>query len=872
MDQNATHRTRFILLEELFARAQDIPAEERSAAIAEWCKGDDSLVEELNELLRSSQEVETKISTASGQERNTRSQRIQSTSSEAWTGRELGPFRIERLLGQGGMGAVFYARRVGGEFEQEVAIKVISRRVHSPIDIQQFYTERDVLAKMQHPNIARILDASFTEDGQPYVVMEYIRGTPLHEACDDASTAYPMKLDWIRQLCDAVDSVHRLLILHRDLKPANVLVTPDGIVKLLDFGTAKLLAPEYGDSAMTQAGVRPMTLRYASPEQIAGASLSTASDLYSLGVILYRILSGETPEIAERGNLAPPSVVRMRSHRPPFCASKRLRRDLDAIALKAMQHAPETRYASADKIAEDIRSAEALLPISASREGWAGRTQRFAHRHWKSVLTTSILLLAIAAGIIAVEHQSKLEHESLVRDQHGLAQEQALAHMLLFDFFEQLKSIPGSTDIQRQTVSEATTYLDRIATAQHNQDAAALREDAVDAYTKMGNLLGNPYEENLGDTKGAIETLQKAVSLARLLHNQAPKNIARTEALSLAELSLGRVYFTNGRPKEALEPMRAAADAASQVADHSQAASAQIAQAASAADALGDLYGLPGAASLNDLVRARSSYEKALALDQKGFTRDPSCLRCQRGIAIESWKLGLITEDSDPEFSIACMRRGLDTIAAMPAAERASTKTRRLDNVLRDSLGTLQLNAGDTRGGLATLASVHERFSESIRLDPIDTRARFDRAVLDGDIGKAHETLSEWKDAASAYEESGADATFLVEKDKENPQLKTMLARAFIGSGNARMHLHDARGATELREGLALAIAAAERNDSDADALSLAANSILDHPQQVQDAGALALRFATQSIAASGNPTKDQKDTLEKAKALAKKK
>lgn len=871
MDENALDRTRFNLLEALFARAQEIPAEERPQAIAAWCGGDADLLEDLKELLHSDQDVETKIATAGTQERDARLRHAPNTSIEAWIGRELGPFRIERLLGEGGMGTVFFARRFGGNFEQDVAIKVIARRVYSHADMQQFYAERDALAKMQHPNIARLLDASFAEEGQPYVVMEYIDGIPLHRACDDAFASSAEKLGWIKQLCDAVDSVHRLLILHRDLKPANVLVTTDGMVKLLDFGTAKLLAPEYGDSAMTQAGIRPMTLRYASPEQMAGAPLTTASDVYSLGVVLYRILSGETPDIEQRGNLASPSVARKRAHRPAFCASKRLCGDLDAIVLKAMQPAPEDRYASAGKIAEDIRSAEAFLPISATREGWTGRSLRFARRQWKSVVTTAILLLAMAVGILAVHHQSELERESLARNQHGLAQEQALAHMLLFDFFEQLKSIPGSTNLQRQTVSKATAYLDRIAAAQHNQDAATLREDAVDAYTKMGNLLGNPYEENLGDTQGAIMTLQKAVSLARLLHDQAPNDIPRTEALSIAEQSLGRVYFTSGRPKDALEPMMAAADAAKQIADHPQATSEQMAQSASMFDSLGDLYGLPAAANLNDLGKARIAYEKALALDQRGFAKEPSCLRCQRGVAIESWKLGGITKYSDPSFALSSLRRGLDTIAAMPAAEQTSAKTRRIDNILRDTLGVLQLHMGDPRASLATLAPVHERFSEAIRLDPIDDRARFDRGALNLDIGEAHGALGEWKDAADSYEEALTDATALVEKDESNPQWKTVRARALIGLGNARKHLGDAHGTAQLREGITLAITTAERSDSDADALSLAADSILDHPQLIQDAGGLALRFAEQSIAASGTATKEQKDTLEKAKALAKK-
>jgi serine/threonine protein kinase len=872
MDETRTRRARFTLLEELFACAQKVPLEERLAVIDDWCRGDVQLRDELIELLRSDAAVQTKIAATDIRERSLWSQNERIISYESWVGREIGPFRIERLLGEGGIGAVFYARRFGGEFMQEVAIKLISRRVYSTAAMQQFYAERDALAKLQHPNIARLLDASFTADGQPYVVMEYVDGRCLHETCDDAAFSPTTKLLWMRQLCDAVDSVHRLLILHRDLKPANVLVTSDGVVKLLDFGTAKLLAPELGDSAMTQAGIRPMTPRYASPEQIEGTPLTTASDLYSLGVVFHRILSGEVPEIDQRGELPPPSIVRARRQKPPFCANRRLTRDLDAISRKAMQLKPEDRYASAGAFAEDIRAAEAELPVTANPDAWSDRGIRFILRHRRTVLSVMLLLFAITAGLLAVNHQSELERESIARNQRALAQEQALAHMLLFDFFEQLKSIPGSTSVQRETVYEATEYLDHIAGAHHSSAGAEIKEDAVDAYTKMGNLLGNPYEENLGDTQGAIATLQKAVLLARELHNQSPDNITRAEALSSAEQSLGRLYFTSGKPQDALASMRIAAEGASQVAAHPQATSAQLAQAASMFDSLGDLYGLPGTPNLNDLTKARAAYEEALKLDRKGFVQDPSCLRCQRGIAIQSWKLGLITEDSDPPFAFASLQQGISIIRAMPAAEQASTKTRRVENVLRNTLGALQLHAGDARGSLATLAPVHERFSRAIALDPIDDRARYDRIALDLDLGEAHGALREWQDAVFFFTEALADATILVERDKTNPAWRTVQARAFIGTGNAQTHLGDSQGKAQLRKGLALAISSAERKGSDADALPFAANSILDHPQLVQDARSLAVHFATQSILVSGKPTREQQETLAKARMMVTKK
>src|SRR5262249_14214618 len=265
-------------------------------------------------------------------------------------GRKVGAYRILREIGRGGMGNVYLAARADDAFQKLVAVKIIRCGMDLDDVVQRFRAERQILAMLDHPNIARLLDGGATEDGLPYFVMEYIEGEPVDVYCERHKLSTPGRLKLFQSVCSATSYAHQNLVIHRDIKAANILVTEDGVPRLLDFGIAKLLAPGMA-LELTQTGVRPLTPEYASPEQVRGDALTTASDIYSLGVLLYRLLTGRRPYRSSMSSAA--EIERAICEEEPVKPD--LPRDLSAIVLMALRKDPRRRYVSVDQFSEDVR-------------------------------------------------------------------------------------------------------------------------------------------------------------------------------------------------------------------------------------------------------------------------------------------------------------------------------------------------------------------------------------------------------------------------------------------------------------------------------------------------------------------------------------
>ncbi|MCB9849581.1 MAG: protein kinase [Phycisphaerales bacterium] len=340
------------------------------------------------------------------------------------SGDRIGAYALVRPLGSGGMGEVWLARRADGLFERDVAIKVIKRGMDTDAVVRRFNNERHLLASLHHPHIARMYDAGAAEDGRPFIVMEYVAGLPISEYCDANDLDVDARLELFRQACLAVHHAHRHLVLHRDLKPSNLLIAEDGNPKLLDFGIAKLLDGEGRPTNLTtDANMRLLTPRYASPEQITGESLTTATDVYSLGVIIFRLLTGKEPYDVGSGTRAeveraitaqeptrPSAAVRQRDDLPHAQIRRlqhRLRGDIDAIVLTALRKDPTQRYASAEQLAEDIRRHLAGSPLLAKRPGILSRTLRELRRRRRPLLTAiggATIGIALAAAFIVYQY------------------------------------------------------------------------------------------------------------------------------------------------------------------------------------------------------------------------------------------------------------------------------------------------------------------------------------------------------------------------------------------------------------------------------------------------------------------------------------
>ncbi|MGF1671205.1 MAG: serine/threonine protein kinase, partial [Balneolaceae bacterium] len=302
---------------------------------------------------------------------------------------QIGVYKLIRLIARGGMGDVFLAERNDGQFKRTVALKILRRELISENYTQRFITEREILSSLDHPNIARLYDGGFTNDGRPYLVMEYIDGEPITSFCTRNECSAEKKLDLFIQICQAVHYAHTNLIVHRDLKPDNIFVTTGGVVKILDFGIAKILDTELSPEMLVQTstGSRLFSVQYAAPEQITLDKITTSTDVYALGLILYEIITGSKPNNLEAKNLKKAeNLIRFQSPESPSRVvankqlSKKLRGDLDSIILKALRKEPEHRYATVDLLLNDIKRYQHHLPVLAKSGSIKYRCQKFTKR------------------------------------------------------------------------------------------------------------------------------------------------------------------------------------------------------------------------------------------------------------------------------------------------------------------------------------------------------------------------------------------------------------------------------------------------------------------------------------------------------------
>jgi len=429
---------KWLEVKEIFNAALDLPLEERASFVEKRC-ADNELREEVKALLSSSDEAENFIEDPA----LTRvSHLVTAEKMPSYIGKQIGAYKIEKEIGKGGMGAVYLARRADKEFDKKVAIKLIKRGFDTDEIIERFRHERQILAALEHTNITRLIDGGSTEDDLPYLVMDYVEGLPLNKYCAVNVVSLNERLDIFLQICSAVTYAHQNLIIHRDLKPSNVIVSDDGTPKLLDFGIAKLTAPNSSATlGGTQTTFRVMTPEYASPEQVNGQTVTTASDIYSLGVVLYELLTGQRPfrirtnraeeisriitdtsptrpsdslrkgeeEKARRGDTKSDKIASKVSSSPllPFSSSV-LRGDLDNIILMAMRKEPERRYSSVEQFAEDIRRYLNGLPVIAREDSFGYRAEKFVKRNKAGVAAGLGIALSLVGGLIATSWQAKI--------------------------------------------------------------------------------------------------------------------------------------------------------------------------------------------------------------------------------------------------------------------------------------------------------------------------------------------------------------------------------------------------------------------------------------------------------------------------------
>ncbi len=435
----------------------------------------------------------------------------------------IGPYVIDHVLGRGGMGSVYLASRGDAEFAPRVALKVMRSGLDQDrVLLRRFTEERQILATLEHQGVARLLEGGVTRDGHPWFAMEYVDGMPLNKYVESHELPLADKLALFLQICDAVSYAHRNLIVHRDLKPSNILVTADGHIKLLDFGIAKLLAPQVGgDAPITRTGFQPFTPEYASPEQVLGETVTTAADVYALGVVLYELLTGERPLNLARSNPADwARIVREAAPKTPSAIvadGKPLRGDLDTIVLMALRKEPERRYPSVDRLADDVRRHLTQRPVLARADSRLYRTRKFVRRQRVAVTIGTLVTIGLATfGIVTRRHNAKLKRES-DRTTAQRDQASAVTHTL-WQLLAQLTDSLGKPLSVSEVLDHAEPTIARQYAAQPNVRAT------------MQSALGEIFLTN-GDQSRAEQLLREAVASQRAYGRDSADLATRLESL-----------------------------------------------------------------------------------------------------------------------------------------------------------------------------------------------------------------------------------------------------------------------------------------------------------------------------------------------------
>src|SRR5215471_5969205 len=406
-----------------------------------------------------------------------------------------GPYRLGNVLGRGGMGTVYSARRVDGEVTQRAAVKLLRYGLDDPQLRQRFLTERQILAGLSHPNIARLLDAGHREDGQPYLVMEYVEGKDIDAYTTGFSTR--QKIALFLKVCAAVSYLHRNLVVHRDLKPANILVTDEGEPKLLDFGIAKLLD---FTTDTTATSMRMLTPDYASPEQVTGSRITTATDIYSLGAVLYKLLTGASPHQFEGDAAAMALAISSGRITAPSKWAPNLKGDLETVLMRALRIEPQERYASVDALAEDLRAYIEKRPVQARSGDLWYRTRRLLRRHWVPATATALVIMSLSTGLYIADRQRAIA-------ERRFGQLRQLSNRLI-DLDRAIRALPGSIEARQRLVSASLEYLQGLS--RDTRGDIELTGELAEGYWRMARIQGVGAEFNLGDTAKAEDSLKKA--------------------------------------------------------------------------------------------------------------------------------------------------------------------------------------------------------------------------------------------------------------------------------------------------------------------------------------------------------------------------
>ena len=655
---------RFRQIKDVFQTALELAGEERLAFLEQACRGDSDLRSRVENLLAADEDTGSLLEEGASD----LTARLLSRPSQG--AERIGPHRLLREIGRGGMGTIYLAVRDDGQFQQEVAIKLVQGAyggLESSAALNRFRRERQILADLHHPNIARLLDGGVTDQGLPYFVMEYIEGDVLTRYCEAHELSAAQRIELFRTICGAVQAAHRSLVVHCDLKPSNILVTAEGVPKLLDFGIARLLDVRDDSADPLTVAPRPMTPAYACPEQVRGQALTTASDVYSLGVVLYELLTGRRPyEIDGLSGYEIERVIcEQEPDKPSVVSRRRLAGELDTIVLKALAKEPEQRYGSADQLAEDLKRHLEGLPVLARRPTLAYRSAKFLRRHRLGVAASLLLLASLVGGIVSTAHQAR------VAEQRGRTAERELE--FLIDLFE--SADPEDSKFGTLTLRDML-----------DMGAESIGSELVDeplAQAALKDAMGEVYRK-LGDHDVAEALIVPALETRRRLLDRGHADLAT----SLHHL--GSLRFDQARFEEARQ---------------------LLAEALALRESLEGGESLKVADSVNDL---------ALVMGRQGLFEQAEVLH-RRALGIRRRLLG------EPHLKVSTSLNNLAGIyLAQGRLEEAEELYREVLDMRRQLLGDEHPRVATSLNNLARMLARRKHYEESktLYLEALDLRRK----------------------------------------------------------------------------------------------------------------------------------------------------
>jgi serine/threonine protein kinase len=727
------------------------------------------------------------------------------------------------------MGAVYLAVRDDDQYEKKVAIKLVKRGMDSDFIVSRFRAERQILATLENPRIARLLDGGTTEDGLPYFVMEYIEGKLITQYCHDAKLSIGDRLKLFRFVCSAVQYAHQNLVVHRDLKPSNILVTGEGVPKLLDFGIAKLLKPDLnlGTLSKTSNTLRMMTPDYASPEQVRGEAVTTATDIYSLGAILYELLTGQKPHLfknyssteIERAicheDTERPSLAISRTVRAPAKVRRQLAGDLDNIVLMAMRKEPERRYNSVDQFSEDIRRHLDGQPVIARKDTLTYRTGKFARRHKLSIAAAALVVVSLVGGIVATTYEARRADRRFEQVRH-------LANSFLFDHYDRIKNLPGSLPAREALVRTSLEYLDSLA--RESAGDATLQQELSNAYRRVGDVQGHVLSGNLGNTTAAMQSYRKAQSISENLLLRNPENPSVKTSLTEIHSHFGDVMSYTGNLSESAEHYkkglalvrslpptterrrsiaqlaRALATVQVRMADNTGALESarealslyEMLAAASPKnrDNLSDLSsGYSNVGSLlvrsGDLAAALKNYQKVVAIRERLTREDPANVVYARDLMIGYGHMGDVLGSptkpnlGDQPGALANYTRMLAIAETLSATDPADKRARSDYAIALMRVGNLIPEDGDNSKALATFHKSIDIMESLAEADPNNARLRMNMIFVYCRLGDRHIISGNRAAAIHNYEKSISVGEALVKADPKDMENRRLLENTY---------------------------------------------------------------------------------------------